>query len=177
MKTQLTIPYQPFHFGSCNIHIISLFFIFITACSVFKEKSFYQADSLLRRNTSTEMKTEVKTHTQGLRIYTSEDSLEKQSYTEIFPEGVFRYSAKEGFNGKAKRVVINERVRGVKKVRDVADHWQEVNLKEGIKKTENTVYRVKLKEKEVKGSSYSLWFLLVLVMGLVVVYIFRGFLK
>jgi hypothetical protein len=143
MKTQLTLPYE-FNTSPLHHHILIICLLFITACSVLKEKSFFQADSLLRRNSSTEIETEIQTQSQGFGIYTSEDSADKQSYTEIFPEGVFKYSVKDGFEGKAGRGLINERLKEGRRVRDSAELLQSGKLQTKIKAGEHTAVRSRL---------------------------------
>ena len=108
MKTQLTLPgsYPAIY----NLHILGICLTFITACSVFKDKSFFQADSLQKRDIRREVKTGESVQSQAVRIYSQEDSSDRRSFTEIFPEGHFSYSPEAGFNGNAKRVLINENI-------------------------------------------------------------------
>ena len=159
MKTQISPPPSYFITTQHTPHFLGILLIFITACSVFKEKSFFQADSLRRQDIRREVKTGSATQTESLRIYNQQDSADRQFYTEIFPEGLFRYSAKEGFLGTAKKVLINERVKEGRQVQGSAQVTQAQKTQTESRENEKSLTRTRLKGKAVSTRNYTLWYL------------------
>jgi membrane carboxypeptidase/penicillin-binding protein len=152
--------------------------LYISACSLFKEKSFYQADSLLRQNTKRGSKNNSIIHSKAIRMYSSSDSADKQYVAEIYPRGFFNYSHEHGFSGTAERIILKGRVKEVKSVRDSAALSQEINLSSEIKESERGIMKTSSKEKEVKAKSTRLPFLGgFIIVGLVLLFVFRKLLK
>ena len=158
-------------------HLLFTTLIFITACSVFKEKSFFQADSLQKHNTRREIKTSATLEAQAVRIYNVDDSSEKRFFTEIFPEGFFRYSAEDGFSGNANRVVIDERIKEGRKLRDSARRNENSSTVSHLRENERLLSQTRLREKMVNTSNDSLWYLVGLLLIFAGVYVFRKRLK
>ena len=177
MKTQIIIPTPYFNKPSNALHFLLISLTLITACSVFKEKSFFQSDSLRRHDIRREVKSESATQTQSLRMYNQQDSTDKQSYTEIFPDGFFSYSAEEGFLGTAKRVLINERLKEGRQIQGSEQQTQTENRQSETSENKKLLTRTRLKEKAVNTSTYTLWYLAGLVLLFAGIYIFRNVLK
>lgn len=176
MKTTLSIP-APFSYQGCNhIHLMMCLLIFISACSVLKEKSFYQADSLSTRNSKNEEITELTSNLKAIRVYNSSDSAEKQFFTVIIPRGPFKYSETEGFNGEAERLFISERVKESKQVRDSARLVHMNAVSSAKKSIEGTVMKTRLKEKHLKAANLNLIYPGVCILILVLImYRYRRF--
>jgi hypothetical protein len=174
MKHQLTKPTVPFYL----VQFIGICLLFITACSLLKGKSFYQADSLLRQNTNRLFKNNSIFHSKTVRIFTSSDSLDKQYVTEIYPKGFFNYSPENGFSGTAERIVLTGRVKEGKWVRDSATVTRQGNLRSETKESERGIMKTRSKENEVKTKTTRFPFVAGLVLLiLVLVFVFRKFFK
>ena len=175
MKTQLCIAMPASYAGKHHLHFLGIGLLLITACSLFKEKSFYQADSLLRQNTNREMKTSLNAHSKMTRIYISSDSADKHNEAEIFPVGFFSYSVTDGFKGKAERIVIKGRIKEGKLVRDSGQLTLESNVSSEIKEAERVVQKTRSKKKEVETRNYALLYLAGGLLIFAGVYFFRRF--
>lgn len=174
MKTQILTPPKYSITSTIILHFILISLTLITACSIFKEKSFFQADSLRRQELRKEVKTESATQTQSLRIYNQQDSSDKQSYTEIFPDGLFRYSHEEGFLGTAKKLLINERLKEGRQVQSSARVTQTEKAKSESREKEKLITKTSAKEKAVNTSNYTFWYLAAIAMLFVGIYFFRN---
>ena len=148
MKTHLTIPLAGCLFNTCQLHILGICLTLITACSVFKEKSFLLTDSLQRQHIRREVKTETKSQVNAVRIYSQEDSSDRRSFTEIVPEGFFRYSSHDGFSGKASRVLMYDRTKESKKVRDSTQFRQVKSTLSKTGETRRMLSKTRVKEKD-----------------------------
>lgn len=171
---------QFFKFSYLNSHIsnliLGIILIFITACSLFKEKSFYRADSLLNTNLKREVKTNRTDHSKGIRIYVSSDSTDRNYFTEIFPKGSFNYSPEMGFSGEAERIVLKGRVKERIVVRDSAEFTKVSSLHSEKKEVKGVKMQILKREKLSKGNNNTLPILACCVMLiLVLVFIFRKF--
>jgi hypothetical protein len=82
----------------------------------------------------------------------------------------------EGFEGKAGRVRINERLRGGRRVRDSAGLLQSAKLQTEIRSEERTLVRSRLKEKAVNVTNWNLFYLGGCVLLFVGVYLGRRYL-
>ena len=109
-----------------------------------------------------------------MRVHSLEDSSDKRSFTEIFPEGLFSYSAEAGFSGNAKRVVINERSKKGSKVRDSALVRQNSHKVSDLSESQRLMTKTRLKQKKVNTNHVSAWYLLGLLLIFGGVYLFRG---
>ena len=158
MKTHLCISYPSYYVGSYPIHLLAIFLIFMTACSVFKDKGFYQADSLLRRNEKLELKAVENSHIKMVAVYTSEDSADKQYSVEISPKGLFKYSMTDGFSGEADRVVISGKIKEGKKVRDSVRAVQTSSVRLAAKGSESTLTHTQVKEKVLQSKKSHFYF-------------------
>ena len=168
--------------GSLFAHISQLFLgiclLFISACSLFKERSFSQADSLLRFRSNRELKTNSTTHSKMIRISVSSDSSDKQYEAEIFPKGIFTYSPGNGFNGEAERVVLKGKLKEGKLVRDSVQFTVESNLRSERWEAEQAKMQTRRKEKEIKIKDNRLTVLVgCLVLAVVLLFVFRRFFK
>ena len=126
----------------------------MTACSVFKDKGFYQADSLLRRNGKLEWKAVENSHIRTVEVYSSEDSADKQYSVEISPTGLFKYSMTDGFSGEAGRIVISGKIREGRKVRDSAGQVQASSLDLAAKGSESSRTQTQVKEKILRSRKH-----------------------
>lgn len=176
MKTQLTIPYPSYYAGSYHIHVLAIFLIFMTACSVFKDKGFYQADSLLRRNEKLGLKAVENSRVKIVEVYTSEDSADKQYSVEISPKGLFKYSMTDGFSGEADRVVISGKIKEGKKVRDSARAVQTSSLRVAAKGTESTLTHTQVKEKVLQSKKSHFYFVAGCLTIFILIYVLIRFL-
>ena len=170
---KLTIPTAQSHLRFVNLHILGMCLTLITACSVFKEKSFFQTDSLQKQNTREEIKIKESTQTNTVRILNHQDSSDQQSYTEIFPEGLFTYSVKEGFSGNAKRVTINDRLKAGRKVSDSARFRGSNKRVSNITETERQLIQTRQKVKAKNNKNYTSWYLAGIFLIFAAVFAFR----
>jgi hypothetical protein len=108
-----------------------------------------------------------------LRVYHHQDSSENQSFTEIFPNGSFRYSAKEGFSGNANRVVINARFKQGRRLHNSSEVKQQSNTVSVILEKQRLLTQTRLKEKAAVVSNYSSWYLFGLLLVFVGIYVLR----
>ena len=152
MKTQLTLstPYPTY-----KLHLLGICLVFITACSVFKEKSFYETDSLQRQEIKRATQSESTAMSQSLRIYSSSDSTDRQSFAEIYPKGAFRYSPAEGFSGDAERLVINERLRSAQERSDALRVMQSTQVRKAMNEELKSREHTRKKEKQVRPRNLS----------------------
>lgn len=176
MKTQLTLRMPGQMPSSYHIHLLGICLCLVTACSVFKEKSFFETDSLQRRDSSREMKSETRTSGRALRITSTEDSANTQTWSEIFPQGTFKYSVKEGFEGKAGRLLIHQSLQQMKKVHDSSATSNSVFKKEKLEETAKQIDRKTLKRKEITTSRLNYWYLAGLLGIFLGIYLGRRFL-
>lgn len=176
MKTQLTIPMPINYVVTYNLHFIGVCLLFITACSLFKEKSFYQTDSLRRIKNDRAIKMNRYDHIKMIRLYTRSDSAEKQYVTEIYPKGFFNYSPENGFSGEAERVVLKGKVKEGILVRDSGHLSQESNIRSDTKEVERAKMQARSKEKKVKTKNTRLEFVVggVVLVG-VLIFVFGRF--
>lgn len=155
MKTQLTLLMPGQIPSSLHIHLLGFCLTLISACSVFKEKSFLQADSLQRQKVDTHVKTEARLKSQAIRIYSTLDSSDKASYTEIFPQGFFRYSAADGFSGKAEKLIVRERLKTTRLLQDRRQEKLDGSLKAELEDARQSKIKTQLKEKLQKPAGIS----------------------
>lgn len=175
MKTQLSLPV--YHNASYNIHILGICLVCISACSMFKEKSFYQTDSLEHQVIRREMKTESDSSSQALRIYNSSDSADHQSTVEIYPRGNFKYSAKDGFSGEADRLLINERLHSGA-LRSGAVHvLRNAKVRSSNIEAEKSLRQTQLKEKKMKPLNLSWLYLAGCALIFLLIWRFRKILQ
>ena len=172
MKIAIPIPQAPS--SPLYFHILYLLLIFITACSVFKERGFTQADSLQKQSTKREAKTNESMRVDAVRIYNHEDSTDKQSLTEIFPHGFFNYSTEKGFSGNAKRVVINERAKAGMRMQDSVKLKQSKSATSNLHENESLLTQTRMKEKVIDTSNFNLWYSVGLLLIFAGVYLFRN---
>jgi hypothetical protein len=78
---------------------------------VFKEKSFYETDSL--RNVKTDLSIQSGKSSKSLKIYSGNYASDNLTYAEIIPKGIFKYSAESGFAGQAEKVPIRKGLKSV----------------------------------------------------------------
>ena len=162
--------------SSFHIHLLGICLCLITACSVFKEKSFFETDSLQRQNNSREIKSETRASGRAVRITTSEDSGDTQTWSEIFPQGAFKFSINKGFDGQAGRVVIHQRLKQLKKTRDSSAIGSSVLKKKRLNETAKQVDKKRLQGKEITARKFNYWYLAGLLGIFAGVYLGRQFL-
>jgi hypothetical protein len=158
MKTQITIAPPYFITSANNHHLLFISLVFITACSIFKEKSFFQADSLKQKKVRQEINTESLTTSEVVSLYTSTDSADKQTLAEIFPKGEFTYSLADGFRGEAHSVGIRERVQQTRQQSGSDRQAQTSKLQRHMEESEKLRIETRLKEKELKTQNISLFY-------------------
>jgi hypothetical protein len=176
MKTQLIIQIPGYQSSKFNIQLICCFLVLITACSVFREKSFLQADSLRLLNTSMALEQESARHREAITLNSSANSSEKQSLTEIYPTGPFRYSVKDGFSGKADRLVINERLKENKEQKRSAGVKESSSDQLVMKKNEKSRLQSRLKEVALRPKNIFWLYLAGILLLFVMIWRFRRFL-
>ena len=174
MKTELTLatPYPTY-----KLHLLGICLTLITACSVFKEKSFYETDSLQRQESRKEVKTEASATRQALQIYSSSDSADQQSLVEIYPSGIFKYSQKDGFSGEASRLVINERLRSRKLETGETRVSQKQQSKIAVKEGGKLLKQTQKKEKHKTPKNMVWLYLAGCVWIFILIWRFRGILQ
>jgi hypothetical protein len=170
---KLAIPIAQAPLSPLYLHALYFLLIFITACSVFKERGFMQADSLQKQTTRREAKTNESMQVDAVRIYNKEDSSDKQSFIEIFPQGLFNYSTEKGFSGNGKRVVINERAKAVMKMRDSAQIKQNKSAASNLRENERLLTQTRLTEKVANTNNLNFLYPIGLMLIFAVVYYFR----
>ena len=173
MKTQTTLPSPYFITSGNTLYLLLLSLIFITACSLFKEKTFFQSDSLHRHNIRKESTQQSAIKTESLRFYSNSDSLDRQTFAEIFPKGPFKYSLADGFSGEAERLVINERVNESSQLQVSGQRKKTSELKSAMKESERAIAQTRLKEKEVETSNLNLRILVGCALIFLLIFLFR----
>lgn len=174
---KLTIPFPQAPSSALYLHIFYLFLTFITACSVFKERSFLQADSLRRHDTRKELNQQTVKKSESLSFYSKTDSADRLTFAEIFPAGPFKYTPTDGFSGEAGRVVISERMKETKRL-EMAEQLKETSeLKSGLKESKGEIVQTRLKEKEVKTNNLNMWMLAAVALIFILIFLFRKYLK
>lgn len=157
MKTQLTLAgYYPV---SYPLHFLGICLTLITACSVLKEKSFYQADSLRRDDIKTQAKIETIITGQAFRISSSSDSSDRLSYAQIFPKGNFKYSIVDGYSGEAEQIIIHERVLERKRQTESAGLTETSKANANIQASAKASTRIRSKEKVLDANNVVLLFM------------------
>lgn len=174
MKTQLTLPFPASYPGSLNIHVLGICITLMTACSVLKEKSFYETDSLQRQEVRTEIKSESTVTSQALRIYSNSDSADRQSYAEIYPSGPFTYSAKDEFSGVASRLLLKERLQWRRSQRGALQVSGKTKVNSTVKELEKSMTKTGQKRKESKPLNLSMLYMAGCALIFALIWLNRG---
>jgi hypothetical protein len=165
METQLSI--KPYLEDSVPLRILLVMIFFVTACSVLQKRGMLQTDSLSKVSSSVRTDSDQRNSTNALRIYDQNDSSDRHSYTEIFPDGNFKYSDKEGFSGQAKRVLIASREKQQSQAHISEELMQTWRLRASTIAKERAVTSRKVKEKTAKPDSF-IWLYIV---GCLIIYL------
>jgi hypothetical protein len=155
MKSQLTLRMPGQVPASLHIHLLGICLTLISACSVFKEKSFFETDSLQRQNRKATLRQESVSQTKLIQFSSSKDSLDRQSFAEIIPKGTFSYSPAQGFSGEAEKVLIRERLKASHRGTGTSKLVQSNKVREAIKKNENSRVQIRQKKKELRSPGLS----------------------
>lgn len=151
--------------------LAGIMLLFFTACTLFKEKSFYRSDSLYRQSGKLEMKEELDLNSHKFIISNSLDSSSAEFYTEIYPRGNFSYSPSKGFSGQADLLRFSGKTRNLQKMLDSSLTDNTLKLRSDLADEFKQEWRSVKKEKEVKKAiPYWVWLggiLILLGLGLV----------
>ncbi len=137
--------------------------ISIVSCSVIKSKYSEKTDSLSRREESRSQQLSLSNTLQQQRVKIFSDSSGEEYQTEIIPDGPFQYSAKNGFSGKALRVLIRGSLRAVSLTKDSSAtvSGQKADLKSTAAEKQLNQVSSQTKSKEVTRNRPGMVFLLV----------------
>jgi hypothetical protein len=177
MKSQLTLRMPGQVPSSSNIHLIGICLTLITACSVFNEKSFFETDSLQRRNSRVAIRQESASQTKALRIYSSADTSDRRTFAEIYPKGNFRYSPAEGYSGEAERLLIDERSQERQHVKGSSRLLQSNNSSSTVEERDKSLKKTRVKEKELVPGRYSWLYLAGCGLIFLLIFVLRNFLN
>jgi hypothetical protein len=171
----LSIPIPPN--SASHLHLLMCILIFISACSVFKEKSFFETDSLQRQKTAASMKQESHSRQDAVRMYSHTDSGDQQTFAEIIPRGAFKYSLAEGFSGEAERLLIRERQQRSSRGTGFSRSRRDERLNTDLNAKAETRTKSMLKAKVQKPRGLTLIYLAGTVLLFVLIYWCRRYLK
>jgi len=132
--------------------------LLITACALFKEKSFYRSDSLFRQSNKLELKQGLDLNAYKIRISHYLDSSSAKFYTEIYPRGNFSYSPSGGFSGQADLLRLSGQTSYLQKILDSSLTDSSLKLSSDLREELKRELRIVKKEKQLKKEiPYWIW--------------------
>lgn len=135
---------------SIRVQMASIFLLLISACSLFKDKSFYRSDSLYSHIDKLELKQVLDLKSHRIRISNRKDSSSAEFYIEIFPRGSFSYSPINGFSGQAEMLRLSGKISSMQKTLDSSVTDSTLKLNSDLGKKSKSELRTVKKEKEIK---------------------------
>lgn len=155
-----------------RLHMAGIILLFISACTLFKERSIFRTDSLMKQSGRLDLNQDLNFSSGSIRISNYTDSSSVDFYTEIFPQGSFSYSPISGFIGHADLIRVNGkaeiRQQGLDSSNKVSKLTLNSTLNEQYKNKQTGIKKEKVLKKEMP---HWLWLgVIVILLGLVAVY-------
>jgi cobalamin biosynthesis Mg chelatase CobN len=140
------------------------------ACSLLKNSSREvereKASAEIQSNLAAENKTEAQVHAKSVLLIN--DSADNSFLMELWPKGVFTYSAAQGFKGEAEKVVISGKIKRGTATSKQVNYSADTKSDQKVTASESAQHKTESNKKEIQRTvSWKIIVAAVLVLALV----------
>ena len=174
MATDLNI--ESWRCNNAAVQFLAVLFVFLSACSSLWESKVIRSGSSSRSKVNKDLQVRSETQAQALRLVSEMDSTQKQVIAEIVPIGRFRYSAADGYRGRAQSVLVNEQLRAGRQRRELLAEVQQSRLDSTSIESAAELSRSRTREKVREPPNLSWLYLAGCAALFIIIYRFRKYL-